>query len=122
MRRGRSAVGRRVLIVDDHDDIRRLLRFVLESEGVEVVAEAADGLNGLRLAEEHQPDFVILDHSMPLMTGEEAARRMRFTAPSSVIIAFSASYDGAPAWGDAFVAKEDITTMVPVLEEMRRIA
>jgi CheY-like chemotaxis protein len=122
MRRGRSAVGRRVLIVDDHDDIRRLLRFVLESEGVEVVAEAADGVSGLRLAEEHQPDFVILDHSMPRMTGEEAAARMRFTAPSSVIIAFSASYDGAPEWGDAYVAKEDITSMVPMLEEMRRIA
>ena len=122
MRRGRPAVGRRVLIVDDHEDIRRLLRLVLESEGVEIVGEAADGIDGLRLAEEHQPDFVILDHSMPLMTGEEAARRMRHTAPGSVIIAFSASYDGAPGWGDAFVAKEDITRMVPVLEEMRRIA
>ena len=108
-----------MLIVDDHDDIRRLLRFVLESEGVEVVAEAADGFAGLRLAAEHQPDFVILDHSMPLMTGEEAARHMRKSAPSAVIIAFSASFDGAPTWGDAFVPKEDIALMVPVLEELR---
>ena len=122
MRRGRRAVGRRVLIVDDHDDIRRLLRFVLESEGVEVVAEASGGLHGLRLAEEHQPDFVILDHSMPLMTGEEAAKKMRRSAPSSVIIAFSASYDGAPDWGDAFVPKEDIDRMIPVLEDLERIA
>ena len=122
MRRSRSAVGRRVLIVDDHDDIRRLLRFVLESEGVEVVAEACDGVDGLRLDEEHQPDFVILDHSMPLMTGEEAARHMRSSAPASVIIAFSASFDGAPDWGDAFVAKDEITRMVPVLEEMRPVA
>jgi CheY-like chemotaxis protein len=111
-----------VLIVDDHDDIRRLLRLVLESEGVEVVGEAADGVAGLRLAEEHQPDFVILDHSMPHMTGEEAARRMRHSAPASMIIAFSASFDGSPGWGDAFVAKEDITRLMPVLEEMRRTA
>jgi CheY-like chemotaxis protein len=122
MRRGRRAVGRRVLIVDDHDDIRRLLRLVLESEGVEVVAEACDGAAGLRLAEEHQPDFVILDHSMPLMTGEEAARRMRHTAPESVIVVFSASYDGVPDWGDAFVRKEDIAGMVPVLEGLGRTA
>ena len=122
MRRSRRAVGRRVLIVDDHDDIRRLLRLVLEMEGVEVVGEASDGVDGLRLAEEHQPDFVILDHSMPHMTGEETARRMRRTAPTTVIIAFSASFDGAPEWGDAYVRKEDISTMVPVLEEMRRIA
>ncbi|MGH2754256.1 MAG: response regulator transcription factor [Actinomycetota bacterium] len=122
MRRGRSMGVERVLIVDDHEDIRRLLRLVLESEGVEVVAEAADGVDGLRLAEEHQPDFVILDHMMPMMTGEEAAKRMRRTAPTSVIIAFSASYDGTPGWGDAFVAKENIGGIMPVLQEMRRSA
>ena len=122
MRRGRPTGGERVLIVDDHEDIRRLLRLVLESEGVEVVAEAADGVDGLRLAEEHQPDFVILDHMMPVMTGEEAAGKMRRTAPYSVIIAFSASYEGTPGWGDAFVAKEDIAGIMPILEGMRRIA
>ena len=115
MRRSRPGSGGRVLIVDDHDDIRRLLRLVLESEGLEVVAEAADGFAGLRLAEEYQPDFVILDHSMPRMTGEEAARHMRRSAPDAVIIAFSASYDDGPKWGDAHVDKEDIEQVVKLV-------
>jgi hypothetical protein len=47
---------------------------------------------------------------------------MRRTAPASLIVAFSASFDSAPEWGDAFVPKEDISQMVPTLEGLRRIA
>jgi YesN/AraC family two-component response regulator len=52
----------RVLLADDHGIVRRGLKSLLETEpGVSVAAEAADGLQALRLCEEHQPDLLILD-------------------------------------------------------------
>ena len=57
----------RVLLADDHGIVRRGLRSLLESEeGVTVVAEASDGLEALRLSEEHQPEILIVDIAMPL--------------------------------------------------------
>ena len=62
----------RVLLADDHGIVRRGLRSLLESDaGLTVVAEAADGLEALRLCEEHQPETLIVDIGMPKMNGIE---------------------------------------------------
>ena len=66
----------RVLLADDHSIVRRGMRALLETEqSVEVVAEAADGLEALRLCEEHQPDLLILDVAMPKLNGIDVAAR-----------------------------------------------
>ncbi|MEY2415950.1 MAG: two-component system, NarL family, response regulator DegU [Ilumatobacteraceae bacterium] len=69
-------MGLSVILVDDHTMLRQGLRRALESEGIKVVAEAADGAEAIRLALEHKPDVVLMDVSMPGMDGVEAARRL----------------------------------------------
>jgi len=78
----------RVLLADDHGIVRRGLRTLLETEaGLSVVAEASDGMEALRLAEEHEPDTLIVDIGMPKMNGIEVAARMqKLPRPPAVII------------------------------------
>ena len=78
----------RVLLADDHAIVRRGLRSLLETEpGLNVVAEAADGIEALRLADEHDPDVVILDVGMPKLNGiDVAARLQKLKRPPRVII------------------------------------
>ena len=78
----------RVLLADDHAIVRRGLRSLIESQpGFKVVAEAADGLEALRLSEEHKPDAIILDVGMPKLNGIEVAERVqKQPRPPSVII------------------------------------
>ena len=77
----------RVLLADDHSIVRRGLRGLLEASGLTVVAEAADGLEAARLCDEHQPDMLILDITMPKLSGiEVAARAQKFAHPPGVII------------------------------------
>ena len=78
----------RVLLADDHGIVRRGLRALLETEpGVTVVAEAADGLEALRLCTELQPDILILDVGMPKLNGiDVAARVQKLERPPRTII------------------------------------
>lgn len=78
----------RVLLADDHGIVRRGLRALLETEpGITVVAEAADGLEALRLATEQHPDILILDVGMPKLNGiEVAARAQKLDRPPRSII------------------------------------
>jgi DNA-binding NarL/FixJ family response regulator len=67
----------RVLLADDHAIVREGLRALLAREAdIQVVAEAGDGREALRLAQETRPDVAALDLSMPLLNGLEAARQM----------------------------------------------
>jgi DNA-binding NarL/FixJ family response regulator len=65
-----------VLIVDDHPSFRATARLLLESEGFEVVGEAADGASGLCDARELQPDLVLLDVQLPDIDGFEVAAQL----------------------------------------------
>ena len=78
----------RVLLADDHGIVRRGLRSLLETAfDLDVVAEAADGLEAVKLCEEHQPDVAIVDIGMPKLNGlEVAARVQKVHHPPHVII------------------------------------
>lgn len=81
----------RTLIVDDTEDLRLLLRLVLESSGrYEVVGEAGDGHEALVLATETTPDLVLLDLSMPRMDGLELLPRLRQSLPRAHLVVLSA--------------------------------
>jgi DNA-binding NarL/FixJ family response regulator len=77
----------RVLLADDHSIVRRGMRGLLESAGVTVVGEAADGLEAVRLCEELRPDVIILDITMPRLNGIEVAERAhKMDRPPGIII------------------------------------
>jgi DNA-binding NarL/FixJ family response regulator len=82
----------RVMIADDHAFFRRGLEVVLQGEaGLELVGEASDGQEAVKLASEVVPDVVLMDIRMPKMTGIEAARRMKEVAPSAKIVILTIS-------------------------------
>lgn len=71
----------RVLLADDHQIVREGLRGLLEKAGHEVVAEAANGREALRLARMESPDIAVLDMSMPFLNGLDAANEIRRVSP-----------------------------------------
>ncbi|ANW20861.1 response regulator [Streptomyces clavuligerus] len=81
----------RVLLVDDHQVVRRGLRTFLEvQDDIEVVGEAGDGAEGVARAEELRPDIVLMDVKMPGTDGIEALRRLRELAnPARVLVVTS---------------------------------
>ena len=99
-----------VLIADDDPDIRMLVRLRLERSGYAVVA-ANDGLEALKLAMECRPDLVILDVTMPGLTGVEVTRELRARAATMPVILLTAHANeadvdrGADAGADVYVTK-----------------
>ena len=84
-----TAVVKTVLI-DDTPDIRLLLKIALErAGGFSVVAEAGDGVTGVREVRTHQPDVVLPDLAMPVMDGLEALPLIRSAAPDSLVVVLS---------------------------------
>jgi DNA-binding NarL/FixJ family response regulator len=77
----------RVLIADDTPEVRRELRMLLTLAGdIEIVGEAANGLEAIRLSDLLQPDALITDLEMPLMDGYEAVRQIKERQPSCRIV------------------------------------
>lgn len=70
----------RLLLADDHSLVREGLKAFLERQGFQVVGEASNGQEALRLAAKTQPDIAILDIGMPLLNGLDAARELRKSA------------------------------------------
>ncbi|HYN36845.1 MAG TPA: response regulator transcription factor [Actinomycetota bacterium] len=103
----------RVLIVDDHALFRRGLQMVLEGEAdIEVVGEASDGTEAVKLAEESTPDVVLMDVRMPKRSGIEATRAIKDTLPSTRILMLTISdeeadlYEAIKAGASGYLLKE----------------
>src|SRR5688500_11373127 len=83
---------KRVLIVDDNEDITTLLRLQLErTPGVEVVGVAAHGLEAIAIATLERPDVILLDLMMPVMGGLEALPLLKQELPDCTVIVLSAA-------------------------------
>lgn len=79
-----------VVLADDTPEIRTLLRLTLEDQGeIEVVGEAGDGAEAVKIVTELQPNALVLDLAMPVMDGFEAIPEVRRAAPETKIIVLS---------------------------------
>lgn len=93
-----AEVANLVMIVDDHAIIRRKLREMFEPENLQV-SDAADGSEGIQKAQAEKPSLIILDLSMPVMNGLEAARQLKVLMPDVPLLMFTNN-------ADAIVKKE----------------
>lgn len=86
-----ESVACRIVICDDQAGFRRLLGVVMATEdGLEVVGEAADGLEAIAVVRNAQPDVVLLDIAMPNMDGLEALPDIREASPASAVVMLTA--------------------------------
>ena len=76
----------RLLLADDHRMLRESLRRAMEENGFDVVGEAADGEEAVRLAEKLRPDVVLMDVTMPVLDGVGATRRVRDQVPGTQVV------------------------------------
>jgi CheY-like chemotaxis protein len=91
----------KVLVVEDHDETRALLRVILERRGVAVV-EAGDGFEAVDAAERERPDLILMDGGLPLLDGFAATRRLRgVPSLAAVPIVFLSGHAGQQAQTDA---------------------
>jgi DNA-binding NarL/FixJ family response regulator len=80
----------RILIADDHADVRAGLRAILGVQpGWTIVAEAADGRQAVDLVAETCPDVVVLDYRLPVMNGVDATRAIRASRPETEVLIFT---------------------------------
>jgi DNA-binding NarL/FixJ family response regulator len=110
-----------VLVVDDDPAIREMIRDVVEAEsGWRLVGEATDGREAIHLAEELQPDVVVLDLMLPVMSGIDALPQIVHLAPHSTVVMLTA-YPGArelidaAALGAAATMEKTALTQLPAV-------
>ena len=105
-------MSKRILVVEDQEDNRRIVRDLLSSVGYELI-EAHDGEAGIQLAKEHRPDLILMDIQLPRIDGYEATRQIKADPalrdiPIIVVTSYALSGDdkkAAAAGADAYVAK-----------------
>ena len=117
----------RVLVVEDHPDVRNVIRALLDSEnGYQVVGEATNGEEGIRAADQQQPDVVLLDLAMPVMDGLTALPEIQQMAPDAKIVVLSGFgtdrtvHAAMQAGASAFVHKDAdmVLNLVRVIERV----
>ena len=118
----------RVLVVDDEEDMRTLVRATIElaDEGLSVTGEAVDGDDAVRKWHDERPDVIVLDERMPVATGLEAARRILAEDPNQPVVMLTAYPDrrvqlAAGRLGvRACMSKDDIRVLAPLLRTICR--
>jgi CheY-like chemotaxis protein len=115
-----ALAGQTVLIVDDDEEIRHVLRMICEQAGLDVVGEASNGVEAVTFALQHHPDFAILDYRLPRLDGEGAAEILRAVTPTTKIVAFSALLEERPQWADAYLNKDRVGELMPLLQTFIR--
>src|SRR5262249_39743814 len=109
---GGHAMSRRILVVEDHEENRRILRILLTSAGFELI-EAETGEEGVRRAETEHPDLILMDIQLPGLDGYEATRRIKANPalrpiPLIVVTSYALSGDDVKAFEagcDAYLTK-----------------
>jgi two-component system, cell cycle response regulator DivK len=105
-------MSKRILVVEDHEDNRRILRLLLTSAGYEPI-EAVTGTEGVALAETERPDLILMDVQLPELDGYEATRRIKANPalrhiPIIVVTSYALSGDDVKAFQagcDAYLTK-----------------
>ena len=104
-------MSKRILVVEDTEDNRQIIRDLLSSVGYELI-EAADGAEGVAMAQSQHPDLILMDIQLPQMDGYEATRRIRIPelagVPIIAVTSYALSGDEAKtreAGCDGYVAK-----------------
>ena len=105
-------MSKRILVIEDHEDNRRILRDLLTSAGYEPL-EAVTGEEGVALAETHRPDLILMDIQLPGLDGYEATRRIKANPalrhiPIIAVTSYALSGDDVKARAagcDAYVTK-----------------
>jgi DNA-binding NarL/FixJ family response regulator len=117
----------RVVLVDDHDLLRRGIKTMLETEGIEVVGEGSDGTDALRLVEETLPDIVIVDVIMPKKDGIEATREIKDAYPHIGVVVLSGHdekrfvFDALKAGASGYLLKTaELEEVVATVREVAR--
>ena len=124
MVKGDTPKSLKILVVDDNESVRKKICERLTSrDEFEVICEAVNGLEGVRNAEELQPDIVVLDISMPVFGGIEAAARIRRVAPKARIVFLSQhklpgiAEAALASGGHAYVVKSDAAAdLIPAIK------
>ena len=84
----------KIVLIDDHTLFRSGIKALLaRQEGFEVIGEASDGLSGVKLVEQLQPDVVLLDLDMPVMNGREALAQILSSCPEQTVVMLTVSED-----------------------------
>ena len=82
-----------VVVIDDNDTTRAMLRAILRSEGISVIGEAHDGQAGLEMIRKLQPTLVCLDVMMPQLSGIEVLAKIREESPATRVLMVTGSTD-----------------------------
>ena len=83
-----------VLLAEDHAAYRKSLKLLVESDGdIDVVGEAKNGLEAVRLNKSLQPDVIVMDIAMPLLNGLQATRQIMETSPATKVLILSSHSD-----------------------------
>ncbi|HVM91674.1 MAG TPA: response regulator transcription factor [Terriglobales bacterium] len=116
----------RILVVDDSDVVRRAICKILQAHAdIEIVCEASNGRDAIRLAKEHEPDLVLMDISMPIVSGFEATRLIKHALPRIKVIFLtqhrSRSFmkEALAAGAHGFATKDNATR--ELIAEVRRV-
>jgi len=118
----------RIVLADDHRIIREGIKSVIhELSDMEVIGEAADGMEVVRLTRELVPDMVILDIAMPKLTGIEATREIKALAPNVKVLVLTVHKDSGhlhqaiSAGADGYLLKDDADmTLLSAVERIRQ--
>lgn len=110
----------RVMVVDDTDHVRRMLRNMLGLDGFAVVGEASGGIEAVALLDEVDTDVVVIDYKMPVLDGLETAARIRERHPDLVMILYTAFVDAELERRAAEVGVSLVLGKIEGLESLER--